>query len=80
MPYMFHVITAGKPSRKVAANWDRIARSLDVEGGFVEVNVTGASAPGVNLGRYQGWFEIRSRGAPFDEQKAAAILKACGLA
>ena len=71
-------ITKVKPSKATAAKWDKIARAYP-GGGYTEVNRTEGSAPGINNGKYQGWFEINNMGAPFDGERSAEILKSCGL-
>ena len=70
--YMFGV-TKIKPSVAEAFRRNRAARKRG--GYYVEVNRRENEAIGINGGRYQGWFAIPNRGAPFDQQAEQAILE-----
>lgn len=78
--FMFS-ITRNKPTRATAKKMHRICRE---EGGFgfTEVNVKEGDAPGINNGRYQGWFCGPNRGTPFDQDLAKRVRerveKECG--
>lgn len=69
--YMFGVMH-NKPSRAKAKKMDRICRE---EGGYGlnEVNVKEGTHPGVNHGKYQGWFSGPNRGNPFDQKLATRV-------
>ena len=79
-------VTYLKPTRRAAQKMDKIAREEGGPmGGLVEVNVTEGRAPGINHGRYQGWFVGPSRGEPFDlalarrvADRVALLLRAGG--
>jgi len=73
----FFGITKDKPSRKDAQAWN--AQAQKNGGHFVEVNLKTGSAPGINNGRYQGWFEIENFGSPHNERRANEIKDACGI-
>jgi len=49
-------VTLNRPSRREANLRWRIARQHD--GWFTEVNLREGDAPGINGGKYQGWFEV----------------------
>ena len=61
-----------KPSRAKAKKMDRICRE-EGGSGFDEVNVTAGFTPGINNGRYQGWFIGPNRGAPYDRDLAKRV-------
>ena len=65
-------ITYKKPSRANAKKMDRICRE---EGGwgFNEVNVTAGFTPGINNGRYQGWFAGPNHGEPYNSDLAKRV-------
>ncbi len=68
-------ITTVRPSRQEARLRQRAAESEGAE--YVEANVRPGSAPGINGGRYQGWYSGPNLGSPFDRdmaQKIAATL------
>lgn len=74
-------VTYRQPSRAVARKMDAICRA---EGGrgFEEVNVREGSCPGINNGRYQGWFSGPNHGGPHDQELvrrvADRIQRECG--
>lgn len=74
--YQFGV-TYTKPSAKDAKRWDRICKA---EGGtgYGEVNRKRGDCPGINNGKYQGWFTGPNYGDPFDQQLRERVLVAVG--
>ena len=70
--YMFGV-TRENPGRREAHRWDRICRE---EGGYgyTELNVGEGETPGVNNGRYQGWFSGPNLGSPFDDRLRDRVM------
>ena len=79
--FMF-LLTTQKPTR---ANARKMQRICEEEGGyhFAEANVQEGEAPGINNGRYQGWFVGPNRGNPFDQRLRdaikARIAAECGI-
>jgi len=71
--YLFGV-TYEKPSRKEAARRDTICKE---EGGeeYIEINTQENNNPGINNGKYQGWFTALNRGEPFDSELASRVLQ-----
>jgi hypothetical protein len=65
-------ITYEKPSRASAKKMDKICKE---EGGYGynEVNVKEGRSPGINNGRYQGWFCGPNMGDPFDGDLARRV-------
>lgn len=65
-------VTCSNPGRAKAKKMDRICRE---EGGygFQEVNVKEGASPGINNGRYQGWFTGPNHGAPHDGDLARRV-------
>ena len=61
-----------KPSRAKAKKMDRICRE-EGGSGFDEVNVTAGFTPGINNGRYQGWFIGPNRGEPHNSDLARRV-------
>lgn len=70
--YMFG-ITYNKPSQRKAKQWDRICRELGGYG-YNEVNRVEGATPGINSGRYQGWFVAPNRGWGIDDELAKRVL------
>lgn len=62
-------ITYNKPSQRTAKQWDRICREAGGYG-YTECNRKEGASPGINNGRYQGWFVGPNRGEPFDSRLA----------
>lgn len=68
----FWGIRTKKVSRKAATKMHKIC--IEEGGnGFTEINVAEGRTPGVNSGRYQGWFSGPNRGAPFDQELAMRV-------
>jgi hypothetical protein len=65
-------VSTNKPSRANAKKMDRICRE---EGGygFTEINVIDDETPGINGGRYQGWFAAHNHGEPFNGALARRV-------
>lgn len=70
--YMFGSIFK-RPSRRIANRLDTICREAGGYG-LNEVNVQLGTAPGINNGRYQGWFCAPNRGAPFDADLQRRVM------
>jgi len=67
-------VTTQKPSRAKAKKMDKICRD---EGGYGlhEVNVEEGAAPGLNNGRYQGWFAGPNYGSPHNGDLARRVAE-----
>ena len=61
-----------KPNRAKAKKMDRICRE-EGGSGFDEVNVTAGFTPGINNGRYQGWFIGPNHGEPYNRALARRV-------
>jgi len=74
MSYYMWGLIFGKPTRAKARMMNRICRE---EGGYGlnEVNLREGASPGINNGRYQGWFSGPNRGNPYDEQLATRVAE-----
>ena len=70
--YMFG-ITYTRPSPRTAKKWDRICKQLGGYG-YNEVNRIKGAAPGINNGRYQGWFVAPNHGWGIDDELAKKVL------
>ena len=70
--YMFGV-TYEKPPKKTANLWDRICRQ-EGGSGYTEVNRRAGETPGINHGRYQGWFTGPNLGEPFNSALRDSVL------
>jgi hypothetical protein len=66
-------ITRIAPPRKIVNKLDKICRE---EGGhgYSEVNRTPDTTPGINNGRYFGWFAAPNLGFPQDRELASRIM------
>ena len=64
--------TTQKPSRSRAKKMSRICREEGGDG-FDEVNVTDGFTPGVNNGRYQGWFVGPNHGEPHNSDLSRRV-------
>ena len=66
--------TTQKPSRAKAKKMDRICWEEGGDG-FDEVNVTAGFTPGINNGRYQGWFCGPNRGYTHNRDLARRVAE-----
>lgn len=84
--FLFEIIKE-KPTRATAKKIDRICKQISREEGdavrFIEVNVKEGEAPGINRGKYQGWFRTKNYGSMHNhvlkEKVKARIQKECGI-
>ncbi len=72
--YQFGV-TYRMPTEAARDKWDAACIKLGGSG-YAEVNRVEGTSPGINNGRYQGWFLAPNRGEPHDSRLREAVIQA----
>lgn len=76
MSYMWG-ITTERPTRAEARRRREAAKAEGAT--YVEANVKAGECPGINGGRYQGWYVGPNYGAPFDARLAQRVDARLGI-